>query len=231
MGKKALIAVLFIIFSASFSVYSFFRAYESLSLVGSKGYVKDIARAETVGDDDLHKIIAARENIYFSDPALARSDLALAKIILANRTDNPQAKKVLLEDARTALEESLRMNPGNPYAWFRLAHVLNLLGGKPELILSALKLSFMTGPHEPRLVFNRLPLALALMNSMDETTQAFLQHQIRFAWRKSGRQTAFLSVSFGMTDYFSEIISSADPEGIQRFQTYISFIEELRDRR
>ena len=86
----------------------------------------------------------------------------------------------------------------------------------------------MTGPHEPRLVFTRLPLALAYFNQMDDTADTLLQHQIRFAWKKADRQTAFLAVSFGMEDYFMEAIAQADPQGVERFQAYISFIKELQ---
>ena len=229
-NKKSFAGVFLFFLAAAIVFYGAARTIESVSLAPSEASLNVIGFGGNVSEEDLQAIIDARTgNFFINDPARAASDFALAKVMLAAQTNDEAQQERFLGEAVTALEKSLSINPSNPYAWFRLAHVRNMLGAEGVEITGALRMSFMTGPHEPRLVFTRIPLALAYFDQFDETTESLFRHQIRYAWKKADRQTAYLASSFGKQDYFLEVIAAADPDGAERFQAYISFIENTRN--
>ena len=231
-GSKSAAAISVLAAAVIFAVFSLFRTVESVSLASSQSTVNKIGYGLEVDEGELRDVIAARESgIWFGDRARIHSDAALARILLAERTQDADERETLLDAAGQDLETSLRLNPGNPYAWFRLAYARNLQAGPDRRVAEALRLSLLTGPHEPRLVFTRLPLALAAMEHFDAPTLSLLQRQIRFAWRRAPRQTAFLSVSFGRQDFFRQAIALTDPEGVTLFLEYTGFLDELRPQR
>jgi hypothetical protein len=97
----------------------------------------------------------------------------------------------LIRQARGAITHGLQVSPVDPYAWFRLAVVEQLLKAQPRQIIEALRLSMYAGRVEPDLLAARLAFAYGYRNVLDEEMLFLLKGQIRALW--SFRKTELLA--------------------------------------
>jgi hypothetical protein len=86
--------------------------------------------------------------------------------------------------AASHIRMGLAQSPVDPYAWLRLARVLDATDAAPRDILGALRMSVLTGPYVPKLFEGRLELALRYWDDHDEDTRVLIERQIRLAWSR-----------------------------------------------
>ncbi|MGE5145108.1 MAG: hypothetical protein ACM3N5_00090, partial [Candidatus Eiseniibacteriota bacterium] len=84
--------------------------------------------------------------------------------------------------------------PVSPYAWARLAYVRYLQKGSGPEVASALRLSFLTGPFEADMTFQRLRLALIVYSNFNSEERELAKRQIRFAWLLSRDEVVDLAI-------------------------------------
>lgn len=94
----------------------------------------------------------------------------------------PEKRQWLIRQARAAVMQGLSLSPVDPYAWFRLAVVEQMLGAKPQAQIEALRLSLYAGRVEPDLLMPRLSFAYRYYNHSDDEMRRLLQGQVRLAW-------------------------------------------------
>ena len=110
------------------------------------------------------------------------ADMAFAQLsqLDAIGVDTAEGQDLLLK-AIGNLEESLRRNPANSFAWVRLASALVYKEGKvtPE-VLEALRWSYHTGPLIEKLAYFRTDLGIRLYRELDFDLQQSLREEIAF---------------------------------------------------
>ena len=108
-GKKSAVAVSILAGAVFFTAFSFFRTAESVSLAPSQTAINKIGYGFNVDESDLEAVIAAREGgFWFGDRARIHSDAALARILLAEQTEDAGERQVLLEAAEETSRPALK---------------------------------------------------------------------------------------------------------------------------
>ncbi len=131
-----------------------------------KGAVQDLEAASRIhnGNADI-----------YAD--LAFAELGQLDVVGPNTTEG----KALLDSAIGNLEESLKRNPANSFAWVRLASALVYKEGKvtPDA-LEALRWSYRTGPLIEKLAYFRTDLGIRLYGELDFDLKQSLSEEIAF---------------------------------------------------
>ena len=131
-----------------------------------KGVVQDLESAKKIHDGNAD---------IFADIAFAQ--LNQLDVVGA---DTPDGKE-LLDNAINNLEESLRRNPANSFAWVRLASALVYKEGKVTAkALEALRWSYRTGPLIEKLAYFRTDLGIRLYRELDFDLKQSLNEEIEF---------------------------------------------------
>lgn len=108
---------------------------------------------------------------------------AFLHLLHLKSTQPPQEKRLrLIQQARHAIVQGLRLSPVDPYAWFRLAVVDKMLGVKPQILLDALRLSIYAGRVEPDLLMPRVSFSYRYYDEWDDEMRSLLKGQIRLLW-------------------------------------------------
>lgn len=94
----------------------------------------------------------------------------------------PEKKQQLIQQARSTITQGLRLSPVDPYAWFRLAVVEQMLGTGPQSLRDALRLSIYAGRVEPDLLMPRLSFAYRFYADSDDEMRRLLRGQVRLVW-------------------------------------------------
>ncbi|HYD97992.1 MAG TPA: tetratricopeptide repeat protein [Alphaproteobacteria bacterium] len=107
----------------------------------------------------------------------------------------PEPRQAELRTAAVAaLESALSVAPGQPNAWFNLAH-LRRLRGDPAGAVAALRMSLLAGRFVPGLMQSRIALGVALLPAMDRETLDLLHREIRLMWVAEPHYVAELGAS------------------------------------
>ncbi|MEE8296012.1 MAG: hypothetical protein V3R64_09905 [Sphingomonadales bacterium] len=223
LGLILLVLGIFVIILAGPAMVS------SYALIPGNAPLREVGYGKGVDQEGLDAITRSRTRalVWAPDPRVT-SDLALAKVLESEQlgSGGTDQKKALLYEAEALLRQSLALKPADPYAWARLGYVQFLLEGPTKEVARALKLSFLTGPHEPpQLVFLRLKLALATLDYFALEDISLIRHQIRFAWKRQKQQTAYLAAAFQMEAFFLNAIETTDPGGRE---TFLNFIKRVK---
>ena len=110
------------------------------------------------------------------------ADLAFAQLSQLDVIDatSPEATE-LLTKAIGNLEESLRRNPANSFAWARLASALVFKDGRVTAeALDALRWSYRTGPFMEKLAYFRTDLGIRIYRELDFDLKQRLSEEIEF---------------------------------------------------
>ncbi|MGR8934187.1 MAG: hypothetical protein ACU837_07335 [Gammaproteobacteria bacterium] len=99
-----------------------------------------------------------------------------------------EKRRQLILQANEAIIQGLRLSPVDPYAWFRLAVVDQMLDVNAKLLIEALRLSIYAGRVEPELLMPRLSLSYRYYNLLDEDMRCLLKGQVRLAWLFRARE-------------------------------------------
>ena len=113
--------------------------------------------------DELKMLADAQRSgqLWLADGRL-RTDLGLAYLLLAEKLPRGDTNAgAYLQRAIEALKAGLARAPANPYAWARLAYAEALAHGWSPLAMSSLRLSLITAPYEPRLLWSRLRMTVS----------------------------------------------------------------------
>lgn len=110
------------------------------------------------------------------------TDIAFAQLRQVDAVGLDTAEgKVLLLEAIGNLEESLRRNPANSFAWARLSSALLYKEGKVTSdVLEALRWSYRTGPLVEKLTYFRTDLGIRLYKYLDFDLKQSLRGEIAF---------------------------------------------------
>lgn len=109
---------------------------------------------------------------------------------------------------------ALSAAPASPYTWHRLA-ANRIRAGGPQAAGKALAMSLLTGPYEPGLAQQRLPLVAVLMPHMSPDDQAFAQSLLHSLWLSSSRPILWRSIRNNPT--LQRLVADAiahDPEAV-----------------
>ena len=104
------------------------------------------------------------------------------KLINTPPFQDPPKRRVLLKNAQTAIHNGLALSPIDPFGWFNLASVDNLLAAPTPQIINALRLSFYAERVEPELVMKRLAFSYNFYADFNEDMQQQWQKQLNTAW-------------------------------------------------
>ncbi|MGE5601183.1 MAG: hypothetical protein ACM3X2_06630 [Pseudomonadota bacterium] len=164
--------------------------------------LRKLQEHQPVQADELMTLAGAQEagRFWLADGRL-RTDLGLAYLLLAEklpRTD-PNAN-AYLQRAIDALAAGLARAPANPYAWARLAYAEALSKGWSPLAVSSLRMSLITAPYEPRLLWSRLRMSLLAWPEMSNEDRQLIYQQIRHAWQADPAELARLSTELKQVD-------------------------------
>lgn len=94
----------------------------------------------------------------------------------------PAERQQLMRQAHSAITQGLRLSPVDPYAWFRLAAVEQMLGTEPRSLRDTLRLSIYAGRVEPDLLMPRLSFAYRFYDDSDDEMRRLLRGQVRLVW-------------------------------------------------
>lgn len=151
----------------------------------SEPVLRKLQDQQPVRVDELRTLADAQETgrFWLADGRL-RTDLGLAYLLLAEKLPRGDANaSAYLQQAIQMLKEGLARAPANPYAWARLAYAEALAQGWSPLAISSLRLSTITAPYEPRLLWSRLRMTLLASRDISSLDRELVFQQIRFAWK------------------------------------------------
>ena len=160
------------------------RLLASLSVLPSAPTLNRLQSLEPVEERHLERLVRnQRRALIWQAGGRTWTDLGLAQLLLAERLgDADPRSQQSFAAAQRALIEGLSVAPANPFAWSRLAYAEAVLSGWSERAISALRMAFITGPYEPRLLWPRLRLALAAWPYIQPADHEMVLHQLRQAW-------------------------------------------------
>lgn len=163
---------------------AFPRLLASVTVLPSAPTLNRLQSLKPVKTADLERLVRNQSRaLVWQAGGRTWTDLGLAQLLLAERLghDDPRGRD-LFAAARQALTEGLSVAPANPFAWSRLAYAEAVLAGWSEAATSALRMAFITGPYEPRLLWPRLRLALSAWPHVGPADQEMISYQLRQAW-------------------------------------------------
>lgn len=191
-----------------------------------------IQRGSKVNSKAIERLAESRgAALKWSENGRYRAELALAQLLLARMDSRDEAEtSELMNQAANTLEKGLARMPVDPHAWTRLGYARSLLDASPRDIASPLMMSIMVGPHDPKLVFIRLRLALGVWERLTDPERDVVYRQIRYAWKRSKRRLLELAEE---TMNFKEIRVALlrDPNELLRFERGLRKRREERARR
>lgn len=161
--------------------------------------LRNVRRGREVDLAALNRLAESRRNaLEWRQRGRDWTDLGLAQLLIAHRTEADDAGRAAYVSAAAAsLESGLRLAPLNPQAWTRLAYARWLDRGPSSDLRTPLLMSIYTGPHEPELVFVRLKLIYSVWETFSAKERATVQRQIRFAWKTGKSRLVEMAYAVG----------------------------------
>lgn len=178
------------------------RFIAELTLLPSAQTLNRIQTLQPVETGALERLVRnQRRSLVWRSSGRTWTDLGLAQLLIAERLprDDPRSDQHL-EAAKQALIEGLSMAPANPFAWSRLAYAEAMLSGWSAPATAALRMAFITGPYEPRLIWPRLRLSFSAWPNIPPDDQEFVMQQVREAWAAGPDALVALAVQLDKVD-------------------------------
>jgi hypothetical protein len=135
-------------------------------------------------DDELDAAVQGLERaIAWSSSGNRLTNLALLRAVQAERfpVDNPHRQELLMQ-AEELLVTGLSANPGDGYAWLRLAVVRSLRGAESRQIVAPLMQSVDTAPNARHLWLPRIEMMLRYWPDFSVDELLMMRSQIRTIW-------------------------------------------------
>ena len=196
------------------------RLLAALTVLPSAPSLVRLQSLEPVKTGDLERLVRnQRRALIWLAGGRTWTDLGLAQLLIAERLgDADPRSQHLFAAARQALAEGLAVAPANPFAWSRLAYAEAVLSGWSEGATNALRMAFITGPYEPRLLWPRLRLALAAWPHVEPGDQEMILHQLRQAWADKPEALADLVKEQDRVDLARTALAGS-PADLRAFET------------
>ncbi len=144
-------------------------------------------------------------------------DRSLLLLTQADRTPAPADKAPLRDAAEASAVAALRLAPGQPSVWARLASLRERRGDLSGAV-AALRLSMLSGSFVPVLMVPRIEQGLRLLPVMDRDTLGLLKRQVRLAWVAQPAMVADLSVRPDAGPLVRDALDELDPAELAQFQ-------------
>lgn len=141
-----------------------------------------------IQQNEVETLIASQESsLFWGETGRKWTDLGLAQLLMAEQmvSDKP-VRQSYITVAIVSLQKGLGLAPANPFAWMRLAYAEVLKEGPSRATASALIMSMLTAPFEPRLLFLRLELSFRTWSYFQSEDREMVFEQIRYAWHDTG---------------------------------------------
>lgn len=196
------------------------RLLAAVTVLPSSPTLNRLQSLEPVETSDLHRLVRnQRRALVWQAAGRTWTDLGLAQLLLAERLgDADPRSQQRFSLARQALFEGLSVAPANPFAWSRLAYAEAVISGWSERASKALRMAFIAGPYEPRLLWPRLRLALAAWPHVEASDQEMILQQLRQAWAADPEALIALVAQQGQVDLARTALSGS-PADLRAFET------------
>ena len=159
------------------------RLVGDILLVPGNAYFSGVGGKKSDRSKKLDVAISSRQAaLVWSDNGRIWRELGISQLKKAQLSGFRSAKgRIYLADAKRALQEGLIRSPGNPFAWSRLAYIEYVSRQPSKSIAGPLKMSLVTGEHEPSLIISRLGLALLIWDDLGADVKAMFLKQLAWA--------------------------------------------------
>jgi HEAT repeat protein len=153
----------------------------------------------------------------------AESALTYADLLWATPTLNAEERRSL-DDARASAERALSYAPHSSAVWLLLAGLNSRFDGSRVNAAMALKMSYYTGPSDPRLLALRLFIATHSKAISDEEIQQFVRRDLQLIITRRPELrpaivAAYRDASPEGKRYIEDILSKTDPVFAQSLRT------------
>lgn len=195
------------------------RVLAEVTLSASAGTLQRIQNLRPVETAELERLIRnQRRALVWQPSGRTWTDLGLAQLLIAERLprDDPRSREQF-EAAKRALIEGLSLAPANPFAWARLAYAEAILSGWTRPATAALRMAFITGPHEPRLIWPRLRLSFSAWPNVAPDDQDLVLQQVRQAWAAGPDALTTVAVQLDKVDVVRAALG-ASPVDLAEFE-------------
>lgn len=212
-------------FAATIVYLAGFRTVSAFILLPDDGLISRYKSGNTKTApqaEGLERVIASRTRaLGWIRSSKTLGDRGFAQMLLAGLQSEPKKLSLdLLREAKNSFEAGLAVAPLDPHAWTQLAYAKFLLGDEDAAVKEALKMSLLTGPYEPKLVFPRLRLLLNYWSGklpVEERKPVYTQ--IRFAWEVSRDKLVILAAPLNLDQVNAFRVALAfDPRFLLSFE-------------
>jgi len=101
-------------------------------------------------------------------------------LALARRDGLSQVERLsLLDNSISSFGRGLSAAPSRPFAWLQLAQAHHLKNPTSRAIEPHLRMSILTGPHEPGLIRQRVRLGFAARTALSPETASHISEEVR----------------------------------------------------
>ena len=165
----------------------------------------------------------AREAIALHDHYRYWEGLSELQILSGQDMGKPYwQRRQILEQSLLSTGEVVRRAPAKPRAWLRIARVMAFLAYPKDEVISAWKMSVLTGRVEPTLMLARLELGFLYFDGLDNESLALLRDQAVLTWAVRKRQV-LKRVQNGSLDFdrMREVLSDHNQDIISEMESYL----------
>ncbi len=183
-----------------------------------------------VSSEGYITLIASRmDALAWVDSGKIWGELGIAQSWYAHKTGfhRPSGRDALTNSI-TSLRQSLMLAPANTFAWTGLAYsYLARTGYSIQDITECLKISIMTAPYQPKLVFERLKLCLGIYSMFDEDGRDLIKSQIVVAAKiNPGKLARIIGAGNYAEPEIENVLGSDSPE----YGIYLSYKNRLNSK-
>lgn len=199
------------------------RLFADFTLLASARTLNGIQSLRPIETADLGRLIRnQRRALVWRPSGRTWTDLGLAQLLIAERLPREDPKwREQFEAANRALIEGLSLVPANPFAWSRLAYAEAILSGWSPPATAALRMAFITSPHEPRLIWPRLRLSFSAWPNIPLEDQDLVLQQVRQAWVVGPDALAAVAVQLDKADVVRAALGG-NPADLREFERLLA---------
>lgn len=135
------------------------------------------------------------------------------QLLIMDDQISDEDRAIVFIRSREALENALKREPANTFAWARLAWFMYLQDGPSPDSLEALKMSIYSAPAKKSLLFWRISFAALHRAYWDQDFENLLKRQIYFARRVSSSRLAQVAAQAGLEDLVQETLENSPAGG------------------
>lgn len=188
------------------------RAAAWLNLTVGRQATDLLWRGEMPTAEGIQRALSSREAaLRWLELPRARKDLGIVHLRLAlaalREGDRPGARGHL-ERAVAELEAGLARDPVDPWAWNELAWA-HAYAGRDGDAVTALAMSYRTGPFVPPLAFGRVRLALVYWDRLPDAVRGRALRDLLLAHRRQREELEAFAGDLGLVERLRRLLDEA----------------------